>query len=67
MDITRKVGKAGTLSESVILCATTEKDYYLFYFVKSHPCRTRFPIMSSSVRSSVLRTWTGSLPARTGS
>ena len=40
VDITRKVGTAETLSESAIHCATAEKDYYLYYFVKSHPGRT---------------------------
>ena len=40
VDITRKVGTAETLSESVLHCSTTEKDYYLYYFVKSHPGRT---------------------------
>jgi len=40
VDITRKVGTAETLSESAIHCPTTEKDYYLYYFVKSHPGRT---------------------------
>ena len=40
VDITRKVGTAETLSESVLHCATTEKDYYLYYFIKSHPGRT---------------------------
>ena len=40
VDITRKVGTAETLSESVLHCATTEKDYFLYYFIKSHPGRT---------------------------
>merc|ERR1719210_392432 len=40
VDITRKVGTAETLSESVLHCATTEKDYYLYYFIKSHQGRT---------------------------
>jgi len=40
VDITRKVGTAETLSESVIHCALTEKDFFLYYFVKSHPGRT---------------------------
>ena len=40
VDITRKVGTAETLSESVIHCAITEKDFYLYYFIKSHPGRT---------------------------
>ena len=40
VDITRKVGTAETLTESAIHCATAEKDYYLYYFVKSHPGRT---------------------------
>merc|ERR550539_1915055 len=40
VDITRKVGTAETLSECVLHCATTEKDYYLYYFIKSHQGRT---------------------------
>merc|ERR1712106_962741 len=40
VDITRKVGTAETLSESVIHCSLTEKDYFLYYFLKSHPGRT---------------------------
>jgi len=40
VDITRKVGTAETLSESVIHCALTDKDFFLYYFVKSHPGRT---------------------------
>ena len=40
VDITRKVGTAETLSECVLHCATTEKDFYLYYFIKSHPGRT---------------------------
>jgi len=40
VDITRKVGTAETLSESVIHCALTEKDCYLYYLVKTHRGRT---------------------------
>ena len=40
VDITRKVGTAETLSECVLHCPTTEKDYYLYYFIKSHQGRT---------------------------
>ena len=40
VDITRKVGTAETLSESVIHFALTDKDFFLYYFVKSHPGRT---------------------------
>ena len=40
VDITRKVGTAETLSESLLHCATDEKDFYLYYFVKTHPGRT---------------------------
>merc|ERR1719430_2046443 len=40
VDITRKVGTAESLSESVIHCGITEKDFFLYYFVKSHPGRT---------------------------
>jgi len=40
VDITRKVGTAETLSESVIHCALTDKDFFLYYFVKTHPGRT---------------------------
>ena len=36
VDITRKAGTAQTLSESVIHCATEEKDVFLYYFIKSH-------------------------------
>ena len=36
VDITRKVGTAETLSESVIHCGLEEKDAYLYYFIKSH-------------------------------
>jgi len=40
VDITRKSGTAETLSESILHCATNEKDYYLYYFLKNHPGRT---------------------------
>jgi len=40
VDITRKVGTAETLSESVIHCPLTDKDFYLYYLVKTHPGRT---------------------------
>jgi len=40
VDITRKVGTAETLSESVIHCPLTDKDFFLYYFVKTHPGRT---------------------------
>merc|ERR1712025_556431 len=40
VDITRKVGTAETLSESVIHCPLTDKDCFLYYFVKTHPGRT---------------------------
>jgi len=40
VDLTRKSGTAETLSESILHCATNEKDYYLYYFLKNHPGRT---------------------------
>ena len=55
VDITRKVtswikvefghfllqaGTAEKLSESVIHCALTDKDFFLYYVIKSHPGRT---------------------------
>lgn len=40
VDITRKVGTAETLTESVIHCEVEEKDAYLYYFIKSHKGRT---------------------------
>jgi len=40
VDITRKVGTAETLSESVIHCPLTDKDFYLYYLIKTHPGRT---------------------------
>lgn len=40
VDITRKVGTAESLTESVIHCETEEKDCYLYYFIKSHKGRT---------------------------
>ena len=36
VDITRKVGTAETLSETVIHCSLEEKDAYLYYFIKTH-------------------------------
>ena len=39
-DITLQVGTAETLSESILHCATNEKDFYLYYFLKTHPGRT---------------------------
>ena len=38
--ITLQVGTAETLSESILHCATNEKDFYLYYFLKPHPGRT---------------------------
>lgn len=35
VEITRKVGTVETLSESVIHCALTDKDFFLYYFVKT--------------------------------
>jgi len=40
VDITRKVGTAETLTESVLYCSLTEKDNYLYYFLTAHPGRT---------------------------
>jgi len=40
VDITRKTGTAETLSESVLHCGLTEKDFYLYYFVTRHSGRT---------------------------
>jgi len=40
VDITRKTGTAETLSESVLHCGLTEKDFYLYYFVTRHIGRT---------------------------
>jgi len=40
VDITRKLGTAESLSESAIHCALTDKDFFLYYFIKSHPGRT---------------------------
>merc|ERR1712032_1501802 len=40
VDITRKTGTAETLSESVLHCGLTEKDFFLYYFVTRHPGRT---------------------------
>lgn len=40
VDITRKVGTAETLTESVLYCSLTEKDNYLYYFITAHPGRT---------------------------
>ena len=40
VDITRKVGTAETLSETVIHCSLEEKDAYLYYFIKTHKGRT---------------------------
>ncbi len=36
VDITRKVGTAESLSESLINCSLTEKDVYLYYFIATH-------------------------------
>ena len=36
VDITRKVGTAESLTESVINCSLTEKDIYLYYFISTH-------------------------------
>jgi ATP-dependent RNA helicase DDX24/MAK5 len=40
VDLTRKMGTAETLTESRIHCGTTEKDFYLYYFLQQHPGRT---------------------------
>ena len=40
VDLTRKVGTAETLTESKIDCSTSEKDFYLYYFLQQHPGRT---------------------------
>jgi len=40
VDITRKVGTAESLTESVIHCSLEEKDAYLYYFIRSHKGRT---------------------------
>ena len=40
VDITRKTGTAETLSESVLHCGLTEKDFYLYYFITRHIGRT---------------------------
>lgn len=40
VDLTRKIGTAETLTESRIHCGTTEKDFYLYYFLQQHPGRT---------------------------
>jgi len=40
VDITRKVGTAETLTESVLYCSLNEKDNYLYYFLTAHPGRT---------------------------
>ena len=40
VDLTRKIGTAETLTESKINCSTSEKDFYLYYFLQQHPGRT---------------------------
>jgi len=40
VDITRKTGTAETLSESVLHCGLTEKDFFLYYFITRHSGRT---------------------------
>ena len=40
VDITRPVGTAESLTESVIYCDNIEKDNYLYYFLTQHPGRT---------------------------
>ena len=40
VDITRKTGTAETLSESVLHCGLTEKDFFLYYFITRHTGRT---------------------------
>ncbi|XP_030559627.1 ATP-dependent RNA helicase DDX24 [Drosophila novamexicana] len=40
VDITSSQQTAQTLTESRLLCAIDEKDYYLYYFVQRHPGRT---------------------------
>ena len=42
VDITRKVGTAEALTESVIHCETEEKDCYLYYFIKSHKVQASY-------------------------
>lgn len=40
IDITKQQGTAEKLTECRIVCAITEKDYYLYYFLQQHPGRT---------------------------
>ncbi|KAL7736384.1 hypothetical protein ACLKA6_014849 [Drosophila palustris] len=40
VDITSTQQTSHTLTESRLLCAIDEKDYYLYYFVQRHPGRT---------------------------
>ncbi|EDW02129.1 GH20064 [Drosophila grimshawi] len=40
VDITSSQQTAQTLTESRLLCAIDEKDYYLYYFVQRHPGRS---------------------------
>ncbi|XP_034478106.1 ATP-dependent RNA helicase DDX24 [Drosophila innubila] len=40
VDITSSQQTSHTLTESRLLCAIDEKDYYLYYFVQRHPGRT---------------------------
>ncbi|KAH8299767.1 hypothetical protein KR044_005778 [Drosophila immigrans] len=40
VDITSSQQTSQTLTESRLLCAIDEKDYYLYYFVQRHPGRT---------------------------
>uniref|UniRef100_H2YAU2 ATP-dependent RNA helicase n=1 Tax=Ciona savignyi TaxID=51511 RepID=H2YAU2_CIOSA len=40
IDLTTKKLTAEKLSEAKVICSPKEKDFYLFYFIKSHPGRT---------------------------
>ncbi|XP_033212425.1 ATP-dependent RNA helicase DDX24 isoform X1 [Belonocnema kinseyi] len=40
VDVTRKKGTAGSLTECRIACTIDYKDYYLYYFLKRHEGRT---------------------------
>jgi len=40
VDITSSTGTAKSLTECRILCQTSEKDVYLYYFLQKHPGRT---------------------------
>nr|CAD7396690.1 unnamed protein product [Timema cristinae] len=40
VDVTKKTGTSGTLSEACIHCTLEEKDFYLYYFLQRHLGRT---------------------------